>query len=115
MEEKVLVRRFRMFAYSVYHLVKKIKFNPDDRILISQLVDAAFSSAANYRASQRAKSTRDFVNKIKIVLEEIDEANFWLTCMDDLKISQDIALAKTIKESDDLTAITVSILKKIND
>ncbi len=115
MEEKELVRRFKNFAYRVYHLAKKIKLEPNDRILISQLVDSAFSSASNYRASQRAKSTRDFANKIKIVLEEIDEANFWLLCLEDLKISQDAELPFLIKESDSLIAISVSILKKIKD
>ncbi|MBK7038312.1 MAG: four helix bundle protein [Bacteroidetes bacterium] len=43
--------------------------------LIEQLIDSAFSAAANYRASQRGKSKRDALNKIKISLEEIDESN----------------------------------------
>jgi four helix bundle protein len=33
---------------------------------------------ANYRASQRAKSTADFINKLKIVEEEAYESNFFL-------------------------------------
>ena len=33
---------------------------------------------ANYRASQRARSKADFINKLKMVEEEADEAIYWL-------------------------------------
>ena len=34
--------------------------------------------AANYRATRRAKSKADFINKFKIVEEELDETLFFL-------------------------------------
>jgi four helix bundle protein len=36
------------------------------------------SCAANYRPACRAKSNADFINKLKIVEEELDESMFWL-------------------------------------
>ena len=44
----------------------------------SQLLDSGTSQAANYRAACRARSTADFIAKLKIVEEESDEAHFWI-------------------------------------
>lgn len=44
----------------------------------SQLLDSGTSQAANYRAACRARSTADFIAKLKIVEEESDEAHFWV-------------------------------------
>ena len=38
-----------------------------------QLIRSSSSVGANYRAACRAKSLSDFINKLKIVEEEIDE------------------------------------------
>jgi four helix bundle protein len=44
-----------------------------------QLFRAASRSAANYRAACRARSHRDFTNKMGTTVEESDESVFWLT------------------------------------
>ena len=51
---------------------------------VNQLIRCSSSVGANYRASQRAKSTSDFINKLKIVEEEADESNFFLEVLLDL-------------------------------
>lgn len=72
--------------------------------------------AANYRAVNRAKSKIDFGNKIKIVLEEADESNFWLTFLADIEIvnRDDKELNFLIKESDEFIAIFTASLKTLN-
>ena len=47
-------------------------------IIINQVSRAASSVGANYRAACRAKSSRDFLNKLKYVEEESDEVVFWI-------------------------------------
>ena len=44
---------------------------------VNQLIRCSSSVGANYRASQRAKSTADFINKLKIVEEEADESHYF--------------------------------------
>lgn len=70
-----------------------------------QLFRCATSVAANYRAAQRAKSDRDYLNKLKICEEEADEAWFW---MDIIVACELIPLAKAeplMNEAHELTAI----------
>ena len=56
------------------------------KVITYQLLKSSSSVGANYRASNRATSKADFINKIKIVLEEADESNFWLTFISDVEL-----------------------------
>jgi len=66
---------------------------------------------ANYRASQRGKSARDFINKLKIVEEEADESIYWLELFLEVMDSNHQEINRLIKEGDELLAITVASIK----
>ena len=51
--------------------------------IAKQIVRSGTSPAANYRAACLAKSDKDFINKLKMVEEEIDETNHWLSIIID--------------------------------
>ncbi|MBC7641091.1 MAG: four helix bundle protein [Flavobacterium sp.] len=82
---------------------------------VNQLIRCSSSVVANYRASQRAKSTADFIYKLKIVEEEGDESKCFLeilleiTTLERLNLNADIE--GLIKESNELVAISVSSIK----
>jgi len=58
-------------------IVLKLPYNIVNKNYSDQLNRSASSSAANYRAALRGKSTADFLNKLKIVEEELDESLFF--------------------------------------
>jgi four helix bundle protein len=84
MNKAQLQVRTRQFAIRVFKLVERLPKSEGSRVISNQLLRAASSVAANYRAVSRAKSKSDFSNKLKIVLEESDESNFWLEFIADL-------------------------------
>ena len=43
-----------------------------------QIIRSGTSPSANYRAACLAKSDKDFINKLKMVEEELDETSHWL-------------------------------------
>ena len=45
---------------------------------IAEEISIPFTVGANYRVVSRAKSSNDFINKLKIVEEECDECTFFL-------------------------------------
>lgn len=105
MNKKELVERTRQFAIRVFKLVEKLPKTEPSKIVSFQLLKSASSVAANYRAVNRAKSRKDFSNKLKIVLEESDESNFWLTFIIDVDLlSKDSEIEFLIKESEEFTA-----------
>lgn len=67
--------------------------------------------AANYRAACRGKSTADFINKLKIVEEELDESMFWLEFIVALEPSLRQEVIGKFKEANELLSIIVATIK----
>lgn len=86
-------------------MCESLKTTTTNQIIAKQLLRSAFSSAANYRAATRAQSKKQFLAKLNIALEEIDESTFWLEALKDLKIIQPDKLTLLINESIELTKI----------
>ena len=77
MTKEQLKERFKQYAINVAFFVLKLPYNVVNKNYSDQLNRAASGAAANYRASLRAKSNPDFLNKFKIVEEELDESLFF--------------------------------------
>lgn len=110
--ETIMMQRSKKYAVEVFWLAQQLPHLKGMHAYGDQLTRSAFSQAANYRAARRAKSKKDFVYKLKIVLEEADESLFWLETLHDLNI--DIDVKKTtalIREGNELTAIYAASLK----
>jgi four helix bundle protein len=116
MDKHELISRTRKFAIQVFKLVERLPKSEAAKVVAYQLLRSSSSVAANYRAANRAKSKADFLNKIKIVLEEADESNFWIVFIGDVEllVKEDKELNLLIKESDELTASFTTSLKTSN-
>ncbi|QQX76135.1 four helix bundle protein [Aequorivita iocasae] len=92
-------------------LCSKIPKSREFDSIVRQLIRSSSSVGANYRAANRAKSDRDFINKLKIVEEEADESMFWLEILLEINSNNTETIKKLIDESDELVAITVASIK----
>lgn len=103
-----LKNRYKLWAISVVLLTRKLPNEPEFKAVRNQIVP---STAANYRAACRGKSGPDFINKLKIVEEELDETMFWLGFIVALlpEIRQEIV--PIYKKANELLSITVSSIK----
>ena len=77
-------------------------------IFCGQIISGSSSVGANYRASRRAKSNADCINKLKIVEEEQDQSLFFLELIVvfNEKFSDEIAIL--YKEGETLLKIIVA-------
>lgn len=66
------------FAVDVGMLYDELPLNERNSVYLKQLVRCSSSVGANYRAALRAKSSADFLNKLKITEEEADESVYFL-------------------------------------
>jgi four helix bundle protein len=73
-----LKRRTKQFAIRIVRLYQALPKRDEARVIGKQVLRSGTSVAANYRAVCRARSKAEFVAEIGVVLEEIDEAVFWL-------------------------------------
>ena len=104
--------RTQSFSLSIIDLVEKMDYTISKKVVFTQLVRAATSVGANYRAACRARSDKEFIAKANIVLEEIDECCFFFFL---IQIKQWNKVDEELKEANELTAIFVTILKKMNN
>jgi four helix bundle protein len=79
--------------------------------LKGQIIRSGTSSAANYRAACRHKSNPDFIAKMGIVEEELDETMFWLEFAVALSEEWKPAVAPIWKEANELLSITITSIK----
>lgn len=107
--------RTKMFSIMVINLVEKMPNTISTRVVLNQIVKSATSLGANYRAVCRARSDREFVAKMNIVLEEADETLFWLEIIIEKEWLNKSDVEPIWKEGNELTAIFVSSLKTINN
>lgn len=105
MTRKELQARTKKFHVDVIKLCEEFPKNAAGFETAKQLIRAAGSVGANYRASARAKSPDDFIYKIEIVLEEADESHYWLEVVKDSELQKGKELERLIAEANELTAI----------
>jgi four helix bundle protein len=111
-ELKLKTKNFSLMAID---LVEKLPNSISVRVIANQIVKSGSSVGANYRAVCRARSDREFVSKMNIVLEEEDETLFWIEIIIAKQWMSNPELEAIWKEGNELTAIFVSSLKTVND
>jgi four helix bundle protein len=107
--------RTKNFSLMVIDLVERMPDSISVRVIANQIVKSGTSVGANYRAVCRARSDREFVSKMNIVLEEADETLFWIEIIMAKQWVSNLELEVIWKEGNELTAIFVSSLKTVND
>lgn len=106
-----LKARTKRFALDVILVTRSLPRTDEAIIIRRQLIRAATSVAANYRATQRAKSKADFISKLGTVEEEADESMFWLECLSELEAGSRPEIERLLKEFNELVAIFVASRK----
>ena len=106
-----LKARFKLFAVDVAELIQKLPKNTINNAYCNQLIRSSSSPGTNYRAALRGKSTADFINKLKIVEEELDESVYFLELLVHFNPTFSLEIDRLIKEGNELLAITVASIK----
>ena len=93
------------FAVAVKQLCVELRLQPIAWNAAGQLLDAATSMAANYRATSRARSRAEWNAKIGVVAEEADEAVHWLEFVLASTLSSPQRIGPLLSEAKELRAI----------
>jgi four helix bundle protein len=100
-----LKKRTKQFAIRIVRLCQALPRRDEARVIGRQVLRSGTSVAANYRAVCRARSKAEFISKIGVVVEEIDEAVFWLELLVDTGIVAQARMESLQKEATELLAI----------
>ena len=104
-------RRTKQLGLAVIRMTEKF---PETRlawVVKDQMLRSALSVGANYRAVCRAKSDKDFINKMRIVEEEADETAYWLEIIEESDLLKSDDLRELKREVYELVAMVVASIR----
>lgn len=108
MTEEILKQRLKDFSIRIIKMVDGLPNTISGRAIGSQIVRSGTSPAANYRAACIGKSKKDFLNKLKMVEEELDETLHWLEVIMETELLPKNRLELLYEENKELLKIIVS-------
>ena len=113
MNEQDFKDRTKQFGLHVIRLLDDLPSQRTTDVLARQLLRAATSIGANYRAACRGRSTADVIAKLGIVEEETDEALYWLEVLVEAGLVAQSKAVGLIAEADELLSMTVASIKTL--
>jgi four helix bundle protein len=106
-----LRERTKRFAFDIIDLVKGLPRNIATDAIARQLIRAGTGVSSNHRAAGRARSRREFIARLAIVVEEADEAELWLEALLKCRLAPASAVEPLYVEASELRAIFVKSLQ----
>ena len=111
MTREEMKQRTKTYANRIVKLCSTLRSDWIAQTLGKQLLRSGTSVGANYRAVCRAKSSADFINKLRIVEEECDESLFWMELLVENQLVMAALLRDLMKEADEILSIVVASAK----
>lgn len=102
---QMMRERAMQLALACITIARGTRRSYEGRVFGNQLIRSSSSAAANYRAACRARTRAVFVSKLDIVVEELDETEFWLSMMVESGLRSRESLAAQLAEVDELLRV----------
>jgi four helix bundle protein len=104
--------RTKNFALDVIEVVENLPQGLTSDVLGERLLGCVTSVAVNTRISKRTKSNSDFISKMSVIEEEIDECELLLEILETRELIAAEVAFDLRTEASELLAIVVSSLNK---
>ena len=106
-----LQERTRHFALRVIKMVQALPRSSVSEVIGKQVLRSATSVGANYRAACRARSKKEFIAKLGIVIEEADESIYWIQLVVDAGLMSPKQVSLLEKEAEEILSMIVASVK----
>lgn len=113
MNKNDLKDRLKRFSVKAGWICMKFAPTVVNNVYVGQLARCSSSSASNYRAACRGKSKADFLNKLRIVEEELDESMYFFEMLAEFNPDNKVELRELYKEADELLSIIVASINTV--
>ena len=115
MDKFELQDRLKQFALRIINMVDHMPKRISADAIARQIIRSGTSPSANYRAACIAKSEKDFLNKMKMVEEELDETAHWLNLIMESEMLPENRVKPLYEENLELLKINVRAIKTVRE
>lgn len=109
---EMLRERTKQYALRIIRLYGALPATTEASVIGRQLLRSGTSVGANYREAYRARSNNEYVAKLGLCLQELDETAYWLELLTDAGILPPDKLAPLHDETNQLISLLTTIVKK---
>jgi four helix bundle protein len=103
--------RTKAYALRIIILYTSLPKSTEAQVMGRQVLRSGTSIGAHYREAFRARSTAEFVSKIEVGLQELEETVYWLELLTESGLMPKVSLQDLMDETDKLIAIFVTSAK----
>lgn len=106
-----LRKRTKEFALRIIKLYSALPETTVAQVIGKQVLRSGTSIGAHYREAYRSRSNAEFISKLEVGLQELEETIYWLELLIESNIISAEKLNLLIQETNELIAIFVTIVK----
>jgi four helix bundle protein len=106
-----LRRRTKTFALRIIRLYAVLPKKTAAQVIGKQVLRSGTSVGAHYHEAQRSRSKAEFLSKLQVGLQELEETQYWRDLLVEAEIVTQDRLSNLQKEAKELTAILVAAVK----
>ena len=110
-EKTDLKKRTKAFALRIVRLYTALPKTTVAQVLGKQVLRSGTSVGAHYREASRARSTAEFISKLEVAIQELDETLYWLDLLEEAAIVRPGQLTDLRAEVEELISIFVSSVR----
>ena len=104
-------RRLISFAASIVSLSSKLPRSPQGRHICDPILRSGTAAAANYGEARGAESRADFIHKLKVVFQELNETTIWLEVISESFLLSPENIVAIVAENRELCRIIATSIK----
>lgn len=110
-----LRERTKAFALRIIRLYGRLPRETVAQVIGKQILRSGTSVGANFREAYRARSKAEYIAKLGICLQELEESIYWLELLEEAGIFNKSKLVELHDEANQLIAILITIVKKTKE
>jgi four helix bundle protein len=108
-----LAVRTKRFALRIIKLSSALPRTNSAQVIGKQVLRSGTSVGAHYRESRRSRSNAEFISKLEVALQELDETQYWLELLVESEIVSESKLKDLQTEANELVAILTTCVKNV--
>ncbi len=106
-----LQARTKSFALRIIQLYSLLPKTTEAQVIGKQVLRSGTSVGAHYREGTRARSTKEFISKLEVGIQELNETSYWLELLAESGIVPQGKLSDLLDEANQLMSILTASVK----
>jgi four helix bundle protein len=103
--------RTKAFALRIIKVYEALPQSTSAQVIGKQFLRSGTSVGAHYREGSRARSKAEFISKLEVGLQELEETKYWLELLVEGGIVPEKKLVNLLEEAEQLTAMLAASVR----